>query len=80
MVNSLQMGLIAEPVTYKLDSGWADLTAAQVTAIAQAVGGHVKACFRAERAVATQLEAMDDPRKRRCRRVVSGGLCGGGAG
>jgi len=46
-------------VTYKLDSGWADLTAAQVTAIAQAVGGHVKACFRAERAVANQLAAMD---------------------
>ena len=59
VVNALQMGLIAEPVTYKLDSGWADLTAAQVTAIAQAVGGHVKACFRAERAVANQLAAMD---------------------
>lgn len=61
VVNSLQMGLIAEPVTYKLDSGWADLSAAQVTAVAQAVGGHVKACFAAERAVAAQLDAMDDP-------------------
>ena len=61
VVNSLQMGLITEPVTYKLDSGWADLTAAQVTAVAQAVGGHVKACFKAERSVAAQLEALDDP-------------------
>ena len=61
VVNSLQMGLISEPVTYKLDSGWADLTAAEVTAVAQAVGGHVKACFRAERAVAAQLEATEDP-------------------
>ena len=61
VVNSLQMGLISEPVTYKLDSGWADLTAAEVTVVAQAVGAHVKACFRAERAVAAQLEATDDP-------------------
>ena len=61
VVNSLQLGLITEPVTYKLDSGWAELTADQVTAVAQAVGAHVKACFRAERAVAAQLEAMDDP-------------------
>lgn len=61
VVNSLQMGLITEPVTYKLDSGWADLSAAQVTAVAQAVGGHVKACFKAERSVAAQLETLDDP-------------------
>ncbi|MFU8776063.1 MAG: DUF4376 domain-containing protein [Roseovarius sp.] len=61
VVNSLQMGLISEPVTYKLDSGWADLTAAQVMVVAQAVGGHVKACFKAERSVAAQLETLDDP-------------------
>jgi hypothetical protein len=61
VINSLQMGLIAEPVTYKLDSGWADLSADHVTAVAQAVGAHVKACFRAERTVAAQLDAMDDP-------------------
>jgi len=62
VVNSLQMGLIAEPVTYKLDSGWAELTTVQVTAVAQAVGAHVKACFRAERTVAAQLEVLEDPR------------------
>jgi hypothetical protein len=61
VVNSLQMGLITEPVTYKLDSGWADLSADHVTALAQAVGAHVKACFRAERTVAAQLEALEDP-------------------
>jgi hypothetical protein len=61
VINSLQIGLIAEPVTYKLDSGWAELTTAQVTAVAQAVGAHVKACFRAERTVAAQLEALEDP-------------------
>lgn len=61
VVNSLQMGLISEPVAYKLDSGWADLSTAEVIAVAQAVGGHVKACFAAERAVANQLETMDDP-------------------
>jgi hypothetical protein len=61
VVNSLQMGLISEPVTYKLDSGWADLSAVEVTAVARAVSGHVKASFRAERAVAAQLDAMDDP-------------------
>ena len=63
VVNSLQMGLIAEPVTYKLDSGWADLSADEVTAVAQAVGAHVKACFRAERTVAAQLVALEDPTK-----------------
>lgn len=52
---------ITAPVTYKLDSGWADLSAAEVTAVAQAVSGHVKACFRAERSVAAQLDAMDNP-------------------
>jgi len=63
VINSLQLSLITEPVTYKLDSGWAELTTAQVTAVAQAVGAHVKACFRAERVVAAQLDAMDDPTK-----------------
>ena len=61
VINSLQLGLITEPVTYKLDSGWAELTTAQVTAVAQAVGAHVKACFRAERTVAAQLDSMEDP-------------------
>jgi hypothetical protein len=61
VINSLQLSLITEPVTYKLDSGWAELTTAQVTAVAQAVGAHVKACFRAERTVAAQLDSMEDP-------------------
>jgi hypothetical protein len=61
VINSLQLGLITEPVTYKLDSGWAELTTAQVTAVAQAVGAHVKACFRAERTAAAQLDSMEDP-------------------
>ncbi len=61
VVNALQLGLIAEPVTYKLDSGWSELSTAQVTAVARSVSAHVKACFRAERSVAAQLEALDDP-------------------
>lgn len=61
VINSLQLGLIVEPVTYKLDSGWAELTTAQVTAVAQAVSAHVKACFRAERSVSMQLAAMEKP-------------------
>lgn len=61
VVNALQLGLISEPVTYKLDSGWAELSVAQVTAVAQAVSAHVKACFEAERSVCAQLTAMEEP-------------------
>lgn len=59
-VNSLQNGLIVEPVAWKLASGWADLTAAQVTAVAGAVADHVKRCFAAERAMQVQMEALAD--------------------
>ena len=60
VVNALQLGLIAEPVTYKLDSGWSELSTAQVTAVARSVSAHVKACFRAERSVSEQLAALED--------------------
>lgn len=59
-VNSLQNGLIVEPVSWKLASGWADLSGVQVTAVAGAVADHVKRCFAAERAVQVQMEALAD--------------------
>lgn len=44
-------------ITFKAVSGWVDLTAAQVTAIGAAVGAHVQACFTAEAAVDTAIDA-----------------------
>jgi hypothetical protein len=56
-VTSLSMGLMAEPIEWKLESGWVHLSAAQITGIAALVSRHVAACFGAERAVAEQLDA-----------------------
>jgi hypothetical protein len=39
-----------EAVDFKAASGWVRLTAAQLQGIAQAISGHVQACFSAERA------------------------------
>ncbi|MGC9368720.1 MAG: DUF4376 domain-containing protein [Paracoccaceae bacterium] len=61
VIKSLELGLITEPVAWKLASGWADLTAAQINAAAAAVAAHVQACFVAERAVSQQIEAAADP-------------------
>ncbi|SER03892.1 DUF4376 domain-containing protein [Thalassovita taeanensis] len=57
-VQNISAGLITEPVAWKLASGWADLTAAQITVIAGAVTDHVRCCFTAERNVAGQLAAQ----------------------
>lgn len=59
VIKPLEMGLIAEPVSWKLDSGWADLSAAQINAAAAAA--HVQACFVAEWAVSQRIEAAADP-------------------
>lgn len=56
-----QSGSLTEPTTWKLESGWVELDAAQIAGIAGAVAKHVQACFKAERDVLAQLDAMDDP-------------------
>ncbi|CUH89792.1 hypothetical protein PH5382_03745 [Phaeobacter sp. CECT 5382] len=60
-VNSLANGMMTAPVAWKFPGGWADLTQAQIEAAAAAVVTHVQACFSAERAVQTQVEALPDP-------------------
>ena len=44
-----------ETIAFKADTGWIDLDADQVAAIATAVAGHVQACFAAERAVDAEI-------------------------
>lgn len=60
VVQSLGAGLIAGPVDWKMASGWRQVTPDQISAIAAAVAGHVKACFAAERHVAALLEQTPD--------------------
>jgi len=57
-VNSLRAGLMAAPVSWKLASGWVDLTQANLEGIAAAVATHVAGCFAAERAVSNQLDGL----------------------
>lgn len=58
VVQSINAGLISEPLDWKLASGWQQLTTAQITAVAGAVADHVKQCFAAERAVTSQMDAI----------------------
>lgn len=48
-----------EAVDFKAASGWVRLTAAQLQGIAQAISGHVQACFSAERAHHEAIAAID---------------------
>jgi len=51
---SLSTGLMAD-TDWKAATGWATVTEAELKPIAAAVALHVRACFRAERAVAEQI-------------------------
>ncbi len=57
IINALDRGMIAEPVTYKGAGGWASLTKAQLVAIATAIADHVQACWAAEKMAADQIDA-----------------------
>lgn len=48
-----------DSVDFKAASGWVRLTAAQLQEIAQAISGHVQACFSAERAHHEAITAID---------------------
>lgn len=48
-----------EAVDFKAASGWVRLTAAQLQGIAQAISGHVQACFSAERAHHEAIAEID---------------------
>lgn len=56
VMQSIAAGLIAEPIDWKLASGWVEISAAQMTEIAQAVADHVKRCFAAERSVYEHMQ------------------------
>ncbi|MEW6595639.1 MAG: DUF4376 domain-containing protein [Thermodesulfobacteriota bacterium] len=45
-------------VDWKTATGWVQIDAATITAIANAVGAHVQACFSAERAHSAALDAL----------------------
>ena len=58
VVQSINAGLISEPIDWKLASGWAALSAQDVQELARADTTHVKTCFAAERQVAEWLAAQ----------------------
>lgn len=53
---SLQGGLIAD-TEWKADSGWIEVTLAELEPIATAMSNHVRACFKAEKTVSDLIEA-----------------------
>ena len=54
---ALTQGMLQEPVRWKAESGWLDLTADQLRAMASEVAAHVSRCFGAEQRVAALLIA-----------------------
>lgn len=57
--SALKNGLVTS-VEWKAATGWLVLDLSAFTPIAQAVATHVQACFAAERAVSTQIDALTD--------------------
>ncbi len=60
MIAAAYQMAMAEPeetVLFKAASGWIEIDAAQMIAIGLAVGRHVRACFRKERAIGMEIEA-----------------------
>lgn len=60
-VNALRADLMQGPVPWKMASGWADLSQADLEAMTSAVARHVQDCFAAERTVQGQVDASEDP-------------------
>ncbi|WP_372674531.1 DUF4376 domain-containing protein [Aquicoccus sp.] len=58
-VQSIQSGLLKEPVDWKLETGWSKLTIEQILLIARAVVDHVQRCFATERRLAARMEEHD---------------------
>lgn len=59
LVQALEAGLIAAPVSWKAAKGWVDLSPDALRAMARAVATHVQAGFAAERKVLEKMEAAD---------------------
>jgi len=55
-VVSLANGYISGPLPWKFETGFAEVTGEQITALASAVARHVIACFEAENAVRLALD------------------------
>lgn len=56
-IQSIDLGIVAEPVRWKTASGFQSLTRAQLVAMAQAMAAHVQAAFDAEAAVGVEIDA-----------------------
>jgi hypothetical protein len=58
-VNSVNAGLVATPIRWKLEGGvWVDLSAEELNHMASVVSDHVRACFAAEEVVEASLEGI----------------------
>ena len=78
-INSLNAGLMTEPVTWKMADGWSDLTGDTLAGIAAAVGAHVKTSFAAERVVSDQIAALSDVARFDLQAAFNAALAGQGA-
>jgi hypothetical protein len=56
-IQSIDLGLIEEPVNWKAKSGFVPLTRADLIAVGRAVAQHVQRAFNAEMAVMAQIDA-----------------------
>lgn len=64
LINGAYALVQAQPnkvISWKTDAGFVQLDAAQVSAIAVAVGDHVQNCFETEAAHAAAIQALTDP-------------------
>lgn len=59
-INALRAGLAEEPVPWKFDTGWRDLTLADLQNIAGAISRHTTRCFAAERTVQEAIADLPD--------------------
>lgn len=57
LITSLNLSIVTEPINYKGVTGWASLTKAQLTAIAQEIAQYVQRCFNANMDIDGQIEA-----------------------
>lgn len=58
--NALSSGLITEPISWKMENGWVELTQELLNGIASAVASHVQNCFLAEKVVSYAIRDASD--------------------
>jgi hypothetical protein len=79
VLSAIQLGGL-ESVDFKAQSGWVQLTAAELQGIALAISAHVQACFTAERAHHEAIEQLQTQAEVDAYDVMAGWPLGSGLG